>query len=71
MCDLVIKIRAGIQEAGVQPCLWGTWASFLTSILLFPIHSKEAKNTFPYLFRRGCGSDCLTQCVLDLSSAAV
>lgn len=65
---MILRLRsgAGIQEAGVQSWLWGTRANFLTSTPRLPMCSEEANNTFSYLFRTGCGSDCLAKCTIDL-----
>lgn len=70
---MILRLRsgAGIQEAGVQSWLWGTRANFLTSTPRLPMCSEEANNTFSYLFRTGCGSDCLAKCTIDLSTATV
>lgn len=57
--DLTIKILSWNLGSWCSVLALVNVGKLLTSNPRFPIHSKEANNTFSYLCRAGCGSNCL------------
>lgn len=57
--DLRIKILSWNSGSWCLVLALVNVGKLLTSNPRFPIDSKEANNTFSYLFRAGCGSNCL------------